>query len=147
MIKDIISENAVQTEVEANSWRDAVQIVGTLLKEEGKIEDSFINSMIETVEELGPYMILLPGVAFFHGSPQSGVNEVCLSFVTFKEDVIFTDFDQQSIQCAFAFGAIDKDSHMQVLMQVAGLLQDEEFLALAKNHGSKEAIWKKIQQF
>lgn len=147
MIKEILTEEMIQTEVEATTWREAVKVVGKILVEHNKVEETFIQSMIETVEQLGPYMILLPGVAFFHGAPSSGVHEVCLSLVTFKEDVVFTDFDQQHIQCAFGFGAIDSDSHMQMLMKVAALLQDEEFIELVRNHGSKAEIMEKVQQY
>ena len=40
MICNLLDEELVQTEVEANSWRDAVYIVGNLLKQQkGKIDD------------------------------------------------------------------------------------------------------------
>lgn len=147
MICDLLNDELVQTDVDAVTWRDAVYSVGKLLKQQGKIEDSFIDSMLSTVEKLGPYMILLPGVAFFHGAPQSGVHETCLSFVTFKEDVVFTDFENQHIQCAFGFGAVDAGSHMQMMVKMAALFQDEEFLELARNHGSKQKLMKKFSQY
>lgn len=71
MICNLLNAELVQTEVEANSWRDAVYIVGNLLKQQGKIDDFFITSMLTTVEKLGPYMILLPDIAFFHGPPHT----------------------------------------------------------------------------
>ncbi|MEG0959405.1 MAG: PTS sugar transporter subunit IIA [Erysipelotrichaceae bacterium] len=147
MIRDVLSSDFVKTEVNCSTWQDAVKEVGNILKEHGKVEESFIQSMIDTVNELGPYMILLPGLALFHGSPQAGVHEACLSFITFKEDVVFTEFDQQHIQCAFGFGAVDSDSHMGMLMQVAQLLQDEEFIELVRNHGSKEEIMRRIKLY
>lgn len=147
MIRDILQEHMVKTDVPAATWREAVQCAGSLLKEGGKVEDSFVESMIATVEEFGPYMILLPGVAFFHGAPQSGVHEVCLSFVTFEEDVVFTEFEGERIQCAFGFGAVDSESHMQMLMQIAALLQDSEFVELARHHGSKEELMKRINNY
>lgn len=147
MLHDLISEDVVKTDVDAKTWREVVEICGDLLVKEEKIEPAFIRSMIQTVEDLGPYMILVPKVAFFHGSPSSAVKEVCLSLVTLKNNVIFDDFDNQEITCAFGFGAKDSDSHMNVLMQLAELLQDEEFLELVRNNGSKEAIMKKINQY
>ena len=42
MICNLLNAELVQTEVEANSWRDAVYIVGNLLKQQGKIDDFFI---------------------------------------------------------------------------------------------------------
>lgn len=147
MIRDVLREELVNVEIEASTWRDVVRHGGYLLVKEGKIDMPFIDSMIETVEELGPYMILLPDVAFFHGKPSSSVKEACLSFVTLKNDVYFDDFDNQRIKCAFAFGAVDSESHMQMLMSVASLLQDQEFINLVCEHGSKEKIMKKIQQY
>lgn len=73
---------------------------------------------------------------FLHGPPHSSVHSMS-SFVTFKEDVVFTDFDNQHIKCAFGFGAVDAGSHMQMMVKMAALLQDEEFLELARNHGTK----------
>lgn len=147
MIRDFLTEDMIKTEVSVSSWREAVYVVGNLLKRKGLVQDSFIKSMILTIEDLGPYVILLPGIAFFHGSPQSGVHQVGLSFATFKEDVVFTDFEQQHIQCAFGFGAVDANSHMQILMQITKLLQDDEFIDLARNHGSKAKILEKIQSY
>ena len=60
--------------------------------------------------------------------------------MTLKEPVYFTDFDNQRIKCAFALGAVDPESHMQMLQQVAMLLQNEEFIQLATNNGSKQEI-------
>ena len=120
---------------------------GKLLLKENKIEPEFIESMIQVVEEFGPYMILLPKVCFFHGQPGENVNEPCLSLIVFKDSVYFDDFENQEIKCAFAFGAIDSDSHMQMLMKVAQLLQNEEFISLITNNGEKDKILEIIQKY
>ena len=46
----------------------------------------------------------------FSAGPPHSVHEVCLSFVTFRKNVVFTDFDNQHIKCAFGFGAVDAGS-------------------------------------
>ena len=139
-MKRILEEKYIQTDVEAKNLREAVQVTGNILVELNECEQEFINQMIETVERLGPYMILLPDVALFHAPPGEYVHQACLSFVTLKEPVYFTDFDNQRIKCAFALGAVDPESHMQMLQQVAMLLQNEEFIQLATNNGSKQEI-------
>ena len=147
MIQDVLSEALVEVDVQVSSWQECVRYLGQKLVKEEKIKEAFIDSMIDTVNELGPYMILLPRLAFFHGKPGELVKEPCLSFITLKEEVAFTEFDGQKIKCAFAFGAVDRDSHMQMLMQVAQLLQDEAFIKLVMNNGSKIDIMKKIQEY
>ena len=147
MIKDYLQKELVETNVECKTWREAAKKTGKLLLKENKIEPEFIESMIQVVEEFGPYMILLPKVCFFHGQPGENVKEPCLSLSVLKDPVYFDDFDHQEIKCAFAFGAIDSDSHMAMLMAVTKILQDEKFIHLITNNGSKEEIMKIIEEY
>ena len=147
MLKDILTNDSIVSDVTASSWKEVIEIVGNILVRNGKVDKSFINSMIGVVEEFGPYMILIPQVAFFHGRPGPEVHEACLSLITLKNPVYFTEFDNQMITCAFGFGAIDSDSHINMLMSVSTLLQDERFIELIRNNGSKESILEIIQNY
>lgn len=139
-MKRILEDEYIRTDVEANSWREAVQMAGDILVHLKECDQEFIYQMVKTVENLGPYMILLPDVALFHAPPGEYVHKACLSFVTFKNPVYFTDFDNQRIKCAFALGAVDPESHMEMLQQVAMLLQDKTFLQIATNNGTKKDL-------
>lgn len=147
MISDVLTQDLILTDVQANNWQEAVQACGGLLVNAGKVNEAFVQTMIDVIKMYGPYMILVPGVAFFHGKPGSDVKEMCLSLVTFKHKVIFDDFENQAIDCAFGFGAVDSDSHMTMIMNLAALLQDEEFISLIRNHGSKEEIIAMLQKY
>ena len=57
------------------------------------------------------------------------------------------EFNNQQINCAFAFGAVDKDSHMEMITNVASILQDEEFITMITNNAPKEEIMKKIAAY
>lgn len=139
-MKRILEDEYIRTDVEANSWREAVQMAGDILVQLKECDQEFIYQMVKTVENLGPYMILLPDVALFHAPPGEYVHKACLSFVTFKNPVYFTDFENQRIKCAFALGAVDPESHMEMLQQVAMLLQDKTFLQIATNNGTKKDL-------
>lgn len=139
-MKRILEDEYIRTDVEANSWREAVQMAGDILVQLKECDQEFIYQMVKTVENLGSYMILLPDVALFHAPPGEYVHKACLSFVTFKNPVYFTDFDNQRIKCAFALGAVDPESHMEMLQQVAMLLQDKTFLQIATNNGTKKDL-------
>lgn len=147
MIRDILKEELVKVETEVSCWQDCVKVGGNLLVEANKIESEFIQSMIDVVNELGPYMILLPEVALFHGKPSEAVKEVCLSFVTFNQDIYFSEFDNQRIKCCFCLGAVDSDSHMKMLASLVPLLQDEKFIELATSHGTKNEIMEIIKNY
>lgn len=147
MVKEILTETLVVTDQTANDWREAVKLCGDLLINEGKITEDYIASMIQTVEEYGPYMIMLPGIALFHGRPSEGVKEICLSLVTFSEPVSFSEFGDKAINAAFAFGAVDSNSHVELLSKMAALLQDEAFVALLRSNGEKEEIMHMIKNY
>lgn len=139
-MKEFLTPDLIKTEVDCDTWQQAVQEVGGLLLKKELIKEDFIQTMIDVIHTYGPYMILLPGIAFFHGKPGELVKEPCLSLITLKHPVYFKEFENQEIVCAFGFGAVDGDSHMEALQDVVKLLQNEEFTSLIKNHGSKEEI-------
>lgn len=147
MIKEILTENVILTEADVSDWQEAVTCCGNLLVKADKVKAEFVKTMIDVINEYGPYMILVPGVAFFHGTPGENVKEPCLSLVTFKHKIVFDDFEHQEIDCAFGFGATDKDSHMTMIMSLAALLQDAEFIELIRNHGTKEAILLMLEKY
>ena len=147
MLYEILNENMVKTQIKKASWRDVVHTCGEILLNENKISELYVTSMIETVEEMGPYMILLPEIAFFHGVAGTNVKEICLSLITLSKPIYFEEFEGQKIKAAFAFGATDKDSHMSLLSSLAVLLQDEEFVSLLRNNGSREEIMERIAKY
>ena len=144
MLKELLNERTIITNQSIASWEECVKKGGQILIDEGSIENEYINSMIETIHTFGPYVIILPNVAFFHGKPGLGVHKTCMSLIVLKDEIEFTDFENQTIKCAFSFGAIDNESHIGILQQLSILLQDEQFKDLITNNGSKEEILKKI---
>lgn len=142
----MINENLITTSVSAKSWREVVCIAGDLLVENNLTSAEFTDSMIKTVEDLGPYMILLPKVAFFHAPPSEAVKETGLSLVVLENSVFFDDFDNQEIKCSFAFCAIDSNSHLEMLQKFSVLLGNEEMINLLVNNGSKEEILKLMEE-
>lgn len=147
MLSSTLTKEMILCDVEASSWRETVEIVGDLLVKSNKVKDDYTKSMIEIVEEFGPYMILVPEIAFFHGKPGPNVYGPCLSMIVLKEPVYFSDFDNQKITCALGFGATDNESHLKMLMTLSELLQDQEFVDAVTNNGNKERILELIKKY
>lgn len=49
----------IQLQVHANNWEDALKVAAQPLVNDCKITDDYVNSMIESVHKLGPYIVLL----------------------------------------------------------------------------------------
>ena len=63
-MEELVSKNKISAQTEAKDWQDAIYQAGTLLIESGDIEKEYIDHMIDSVNELGPYMVIAKGFAF-----------------------------------------------------------------------------------
>lgn len=143
MLRDLITETTFQENVVCSSWEELVDICGAPLVAQGSVLPQFLQSVKETILEFGGYMVLLDDIAFFHGRPEAGVKEISMSLSMLKEPVYL---DSRRILAAFMFAAIDNESHIDLLGELGEQLDDEEFLYLLRNHGSKEDIFKKLNK-
>lgn len=143
MIRDLITDATFCENAECGSWEELVDIGGNLLVKQGWVEPRFLQSIKDTIAEFGSYMVLVEDIAFFHGRPEAGVKEVGMSLVTLREPVYL---GEKRIKAAFTFAAVDKSSHLQLMRELGGYLQDEAFLALLRNGADKGAIMERIQK-
>lgn len=143
MLKDLLTDETIQLTVEADNWKDSVKKGGGLLEKAGKIEDTYTKAMISSVEELGPYIVIAPGIAMPHASSKDGVHEVGLSMMTLKEPVNFGHPDNDPVDIVICLAATDHNSHLNALKDLMAFLNDPSFIELLKN-GTKEEIIQRI---
>lgn len=142
MLTCLLDKQTFLTDVECDTWQELVDIAAAPLIERGAIEPSYLGSIKETIDTYGSYMILVDDIAFFHGRPESGVNEISISLALLKRPVYLGD---KRILAAFVFAAIDKTSHRDLLRELAWNLEDDDFLELLRNHGSRDDIMQKLR--
>lgn len=142
----MLTSELIDVDVEVNTWQEAAKVAGGLLVKKNLIDEEYIESIIHAVEKFGPYMILVPKVCFFHGEPGETVRKPCLSLITLKNEVRFKEFANEPIKCAFAFGATDRNSHLEMIKNISKLLSDDEFIGLITNNGAKEKILEHIEE-
>jgi len=102
-----------------------VRAAGQLLVDADVCEPRYIQAMIDAVHELGPYMVLAPGLALAHARPEDGVKSIGLSLVTLDPPVPFGSEENDPVSLLIAFGAVDKERHLGLLQELALLLEDE----------------------
>jgi len=143
MIRDLITEETFISDIQCGSWEELVDIVGAPLVDQGAVEPRYLQSIKETVREFGSYMVVVDDLVFFHGRPEAGVNKVAMSMGLLREPVYLGG---KRIMTAMVFAAVDNSSHLELMRELGGFLQDEEFLSLVQGGGSREAIMKKLQE-
>lgn len=140
VLADVLTPETIQLDATAGDWREAIRLAGQLLVDRGDATPEYIDAMIRTVEELGPYMVIAPGIALAHARPGQGVRRVCLSLVRLRNPVSFGNPDNDPVDLVFALGGIDHNSHLDVLAQLTQLLSDEKQVSLIREAQETEIV-------
>jgi mannitol/fructose-specific phosphotransferase system IIA component (Ntr-type) len=116
----------VSLRVAAKDWVDVVHAAGNLLVVSGAVEPQYVEAMRELIEQHGPYVVIIPGVALLHAPPGRWVNRMCMSLVTLRRPVPFGHDRFDPVRMAVALGTLDDHSHWRPLRQLVELLSDQE---------------------
>jgi mannitol/fructose-specific phosphotransferase system IIA component (Ntr-type) len=125
MLKKWLTEKLILLNLEAADWRQAVYAGGALLHQAGKCTPGYIDAMVRTIEELGPYMVFAPGMVLAHARPEDGVHENGVSLITLKTPVFFGNKANDPVELIFSFCAKDRNSHVALLKALADFLREE----------------------
>ncbi|TFG49309.1 MAG: PTS sugar transporter subunit IIA, partial [Anaerolineales bacterium] len=119
MLSDSITRELVQLQVKAENWEDAVRAGGQLLVNADICEDRYVDAMVAAVRDMGPYMVLAPGIALAHGRPEDGVLKMGLSIINLETPVEFGSETNDPVSLVISFGGVDKESHLGLLQELA----------------------------
>lgn len=136
MIKELLTKEMIQLQVFASSWEEVIRVSAKPLMDASKIEETYIEKMIEVVKEIGPYIVITKNVALPHAPVGFGSKEIGLSLTVLKEGVCFNHVENDPVKYIFCLSAIDSSSHLELLSELVGYLEDNsflEFLDKAKN--------------
>lgn len=124
-LADWLTEDAVSTSAHADDWRDAITLAGERLVATGSTTATYTQEMIETVEKLGPYIVIAPGIALAHSRPSPAVLHTGISWVTLAKPVEFGSADNDPVELVLGLAAIDHDGHVEMMSQLAAAISDD----------------------
>ncbi|WP_424696704.1 BglG family transcription antiterminator [Granulicatella elegans] len=129
-LKDLVKKELIQQLDKVNDWQTAVRIASKPLLEYGYIEESYVEAIISSVNEIGPYIVLAPKVAVPHASPDAGVHRLGISLLQLKEPVNFglADDEDKNVQLIFVLATVDSSAHLKALQQLALILDDDDII-------------------
>ena len=110
------------------------------------IDKDYIDSAINNVKELGPYIVITKGVAIPHASNKYGVYKTAISLIRLKEPVTFCSSENDPVKYVFMLATIDSNSHVLALADLVNLLEDKEFYKCIDDAKSSSEIIEYIKQ-
>lgn len=123
-LREILTPERVEANISVRGWEEAVRKVGELLVATGGVKEEYVDAMIDTVNELGPYIVIAPGIAMPHARPEDGVLEPCMAILTLEPPVDFGNPDNDPVRVVIAFGGVDDKQHVDALREMAQVLSD-----------------------
>jgi len=128
----------------ANNWEEAVRGAGNLLLAAGHIEESYIERCVETVKSEGPYMVLTKGIALAHTRPGEDVHAEAISVLSLETPVEFGHKDNDPVKVVFLLAALDNNSHINVLMELAQKLSEPGIREALQESSNADEIYEML---
>lgn len=125
MLDQILNTNLIQFKDQLETWEEAIQLAAAPLLDNDSIEQTYVDKIISNTKEIGPYYVLGPNIALPHARPEFGVKQMGLSILVMKEPVRFSDKEHHKVQLIIVLAALDNQSHLGALSELAAVLGDE----------------------
>ncbi|KLV22058.1 transcription antiterminator BglG [Niallia circulans] len=126
MLQDILRDKNIILHQECEDWKEVIERVSLPLVTEQVIEARYIEAMIHSVEEYGPYIVIGKHLALAHARPEDGVNELGISVMTLKEPIMFGNEENDPVKIIFCLAAVDSYSHLNIMKSLVDLINDKQ---------------------
>lgn len=127
-----ISKGEIQLKVDATNWEEAIQVAAEPLLSEKKIRQGYVDEMINSVKELGPYIVIAPGLALGHARPSEDVKKTSFAIATLDEPVKFGNKDNDPVDIVVILASKTGTDHLELLQKLVKFLGEETQLQLLR---------------
>lgn len=135
-VTSLIGAKEIQVVDNVANWKEAVQLASKPLLDEHTITQRYVDNMIQSVEENGPYMVIADYFALMHAKPGDGVNCLGMSLLTTNQAF---DLKGKPVKIVLVLAATDSKSHLAGLQKIMSVFMDNSSYQTILN-GSKEEI-------
>ncbi|MBX9974494.1 BglG family transcription antiterminator [Cytobacillus firmus] len=147
MLNEVLTAEKIQFADSVQSWQEALQMASQPLLADQSISQNYIDAMIENVNEMGPYIVIAPGIALPHARPEAGVNKLGMGFLQLKESCAFSEKPEHQVRLFFVLAAIDNETHLKALSQLSKMLSDSDNLEKLQNADTQADVLEIINQY
>lgn len=133
MLKDVLKTSDILLRENCPDWESAIQRVASPLLKENCITEPYVEAMVQSVKEFGPYIVIGKHLALAHARPEDGVNRLGISVATLAEPVNFGNELNDPVSIIFCLAAVDSFSHLNIMKSLIELINDENKIARLTN--------------
>lgn len=127
-LSELLPPERIELNVKVNNWQEAICKAGKLLFNSGAVTGGYIDAMIKLAEDLGPYIVIAPGIALPHAATEAGAKQTALSLIKLSDPIYFGNPDNDPVTLVFALSAIDNKVHILALQALAELFLSKDLV-------------------
>ncbi len=124
----------------------ALRAIGTVMLDAGSITSDYIDNMITSYRELGPYFVIAPGIAIAHAKPDESVLANDIALIVCQRPVRFNSHNDP-VSLLFGLCATNGHGHMDVLVQLSEMLSDQHMVTQLKQSTNKQQLIDLIDRY
>jgi mannitol operon transcriptional antiterminator len=146
-LNQLITREFIQVKKNVKDWKEAIRVGAMPLLKKGNITEEYIQSMINTIIQLGPYIVIAPKVAIPHAKPENGVKKIGMSLLCLEEGVQFSESKRNEVNLLIVLAAIDGETHLKALSQLTTMFSDSKNVTKLVQSQSVETILQTIEAY
>lgn len=122
----LLKREAVKLDIQPKNVLEAIKMSGDLLVKAGYATEKYTEAMIKGFNEVGPYIVLAPGIAIPHARPDQGALKTGLSLLRLKEPIEFGHQKNDPVQIVCAIVGLGNNGHIEILQKIATILGNRD---------------------
>ena len=143
LVEELVTLDRIGSRKKADNWQEAIMRAGELLLVNKDIEEKYIYNMIDSVNELGPYIVLTKGFALAHSAPCDAVKKTGISLINLEKPVNFGS-NNDPVSVVMCLACVDQKSHIDHLKKIAEKLMEDGMIDKLSKCDSDQDLYKTI---
>lgn len=138
---ELFSEQYVQyIDQEHVSWQNMIQMAGQPLLDDGLIAQEYVDEIITTCTEKGPYMNIGPNIVLAHARPLPSTKKAVMALLLSKQPAALLDDPAHTARLWIFLATPDDRSHIELIQKLATLLMDADRVQRVLATNSQEEL-------
>lgn len=138
---ELFSEQYIQyIDQEHVSWQNMIQMAGQPLLDDGLIAQEYVDEIITTCTEKGPYMNIGPNIVLAHARPLPSTKKAVMALLLSKQPAALLDDPAHTVRLWIFLATPDNRSHIELIQKLATLLMDADRVQRVLAANSQEEL-------
>lgn len=122
------------------SWKDLIQLAGQPPLDDGLIAQEYIDEIVTTCTEKGPYMNIGPNIVLAHARPLPSTRKAVMALLLSKQPAALLDDPAHTARLWIFLATPDDQSHIELIQKLAALLMNADRVQRVLAANSQEEL-------